>query len=65
MLIKITKSVVHFGFGYRVGFTGDVPDEIGKKLVQLGRAVVLPAVKETEPEVITAVVKKTRKRKVE
>jgi len=76
MFIKVVKSVVHLGFGYRIGFTGDVPTEVGKELVKLGRAVVLPAlkvekeeeekevIKEVEPEVITAVVKKTRKRKV-
>ena len=68
MLIKITKSVVHLGFGYRVGGTTDkLSDKDAKKLVQMGRAVVLPSVKvekESEPEVITAVVKKTRKRTV-
>jgi hypothetical protein len=70
MFIKITKSVVHLGYGYRPGFTGDVPDHIAKDLIKMERAVLLPSPKvreeekEVEPEVIHAVVKKTRKRKV-
>lgn len=78
MLIKVTKSVVHLGFGYRIGFTGDVPDEVGRKLLQMERAVLLPSPEvekvkakveeiiepiEEEPKVHKAVIKKTRKRK--
>lgn len=65
MLIKITKSVLHLGYGYRPGFTGDVPDEIAQRLVGMGRAVVLPAAtkpKEVEPEVKKTVIKQSRKR---
>ncbi len=68
MLIKIVKSVVHLGFGYRPGFQGDVPDEIAKELIQAGRAVALPPIKkpkEEEPVIHKAVVKKSRKRKAE
>ena len=72
MYIKVTKSVVHLGFGYRIGFTGDIPDEIAKELIRAERAVVLPPLKEAkefieeykeeEPVIHKAVVKKTRKR---
>jgi len=71
MFIKITKSVVHLGYGYRIGFTGDVPEKVGKELLRMERAVLLPPPKvsvpeeekEVEPEVIKAVVTKSRKRK--
>ena len=69
MLIKITKSVVHLGYGYRIGFTGDVPDHIAKDVIQQGRAVALPPVKkaevkkEVEPVIHKAVVTESRKRK--
>ena len=72
MFIKITKSVVHLGFGYRIGTTTDsLSDEDAKFLVQAGRAVVLPPVKKVVPEeekeeetkVFKAVVKQSRKRK--
>lgn len=74
MFIKITKSVVHLGYGYRIGFTGDVPEDVGREIVRMGRAVLLPSPKvlkeevpeeekETEPKVIKAVVTKTRKRR--
>jgi hypothetical protein len=67
MLIKITKSVAHLGFGYRPGFTGDVPEWIAKELIQEGRAVALPPVqkveeKEVEPKVVKAVIRKSKKR---
>lgn len=67
MLIKITKSVVHLGYGYRPGFTGDVPNEIARELIQMERAVALPPLKkpkpkEEEPVIHKAVVKQTRKR---
>lgn len=66
MLIKILKSVSQYGYGYRPGFTGDVPDYIAEDLIGKGRAVALPPIPkdeiETEPEVIKAVIKKSRKR---
>jgi len=75
MYIKVTKSVVHLGYGYRIGFTGDVSNEIAKELIRMERAVALPPLKkevkpkvkedekEEEPIVHKAVVRKTRKRK--
>ena len=67
MFIKITKSVIHLNYGYRIGFTGDVPDYIAKDLVSRGRAVLLPQPKkeviEEEPIVHKAVISESRKRK--
>jgi len=66
MEIKFIRGTFHLGYAYRAGDTaGSLPDDVVKMLVEGGYAVPAKLKTRLEPkaeEVITPIVKRTRKK---